>query len=169
MPRFEFTRKQRLEIWQRANGLLEYKWGTGTLRWRSDGREVTGFSTEGYRRVKIDGKQYQAHRIAWLLHYGDWPSDMIDHFNGDKSDNRIENLRVVNASENGRNRRRGTNSRSGVIGVGWAPRHKAWRAYIKTPTVNVHLGYFKSFDDAITARKAAERAHGYSPFHGRAR
>lgn len=152
----------------RVAGKLEYDWGTGVLRWKRDDREVTSQDSDGYLHVNIAGKQYRAHRIAWLLHYGEWPSGIIDHINGNKADNRITNLRVVSFVENGQNRKLDARSKSGTSGVWWSPRQKAWKVYIRVNGRNIHLGYFKDKASAIAKRKAAEAENGYSPFHGRA-
>ena len=71
----------------------------------------------GYLRVSVLGKSHLAHRFAWFLHTGEWPSGVIDHINGDRSDNRIGNLRDVSPSENASNRRPGTNSQYELTGI----------------------------------------------------
>src|SRR5690606_29052356 len=70
------------------------------------GREAGGKQGGGYLRFSVDGKHYLAHRLAWLYVHGKWPSDQIDHINGDRSDNRIDNLRDVTHAENRRNTKR---------------------------------------------------------------
>ena len=71
----------------------------------------------GYLILKIRGKQYKAHHIAWLLVYGEFPSFEIDHINRNKLDNRICNLRISNRRQQTRNVKRGVNPDTGVVGV----------------------------------------------------
>jgi hypothetical protein len=85
---------------------------------------------EGYIKIKINGKEYGAHRLAWLYVYGEWPSLFIDHINRAKADNRIQNLRDVSRSENGRNRGEPLNNVSGKSGVHWVERNKRWCARV---------------------------------------
>jgi hypothetical protein len=65
------------------------------LNTRFSGKKAGSKDKRGYILIKIDGKSYKAHRLAWLHEYGNWPEDQIDHINGNPSDNRIENLRDV--------------------------------------------------------------------------
>ena len=96
---------------ERANELLCYAAETGVLTWRVDrvrakaGNDATQSAVRGYRKVKVDRTYYQAHRVAWLLANGSWPSMQIDHINGTRSDNRLVNLRDVSCRENQKNRR----------------------------------------------------------------
>lgn len=103
---------------------------------------------KGYRRVAFDSVRFLAHRVAWLHVYGEWPVDMIDHINGDKSDNRIANLRQATASLNAQNKRKAQkNCASGLIG---AHKHKnGWYAKVY---LNKQLAYGKVF-------KTPEEAH----------
>lgn len=86
---------------------LRYDPGTGDFRWLIRparhiriGDIAGSFTQERYRQIKFGGKTYFAHRLAWLLTYGEWPVGQIDHINGIKHDNRIVNLREVTSSEN---------------------------------------------------------------------
>ena len=85
---------------------LSYDPASGKLRWKrhAGGRasgDVAGcYSYTGYIHVNLLGKMYQAHRIAWAIHYGEWPVTGIDHINGNGTDNRIENLRCVPQAQN---------------------------------------------------------------------
>lgn len=158
--------------------LLRYEPETGKLYWleRDDirfntqfsGREAfTAVGSHGYHASRVMGTQLLAHRLIWALVYGEWPKHEIDHINGQKTDNRLQNLRSVTASENGRNKRISRRSSSGVIGVYWAEHASKWRAEIKIHQKRYHLGYFPSKAQAASARKSAERSMGFHPNHGR--
>jgi hypothetical protein len=85
---------------ERLNDLFVCDPDTGQLY-----KKVGHKNHEGYVYVYVDGKQYFAHRIIWKLETGREPEGVIDHINGETSDNRIENLRDVTHTENMRNRR----------------------------------------------------------------
>lgn len=113
-----------------------------------------------YVAVRLKGQTYLAHRVVWCLHYGYWPTELIDHINGIRYDNRIENLREVTVAENRLNIRR-TRNDSGIVGVTWAKKEGNWRASININGKGVNLGHFSDINDAIVARKAAELKHNY--------
>ncbi len=121
----------------------------------------------GYKVGQINHKPYKAHRIIWAIVHGEWPTGLIDHINGDRSDNRIENLRVVSPTGNMRNMRLPSRNKSGVIGVWWNKRIGKWTSQIRTDGGRVHVGDFSEKDDAIAARKAASERYGYHDNHGR--
>jgi hypothetical protein len=100
-----------------------------------------------------------AHRIAWLLYYGKWPKDQIDHINGDKSDNRIVNLREATNSQNGKNLKLSINNKTGVTGVAFDRQTQKWRAYIRVNFKMINLGRYMDFEDAVIARKSAEKKY----------
>lgn len=114
---------------------------------------------------RTGGKTYYAHRIIWKWLYGDEPK-FIDHINQNRQDNRVENLRAVSKSENCRNTSIGKRNTSGHLGVQWDTRRKCWRAEIKVNKKNIHLGRFTTKEEAVQARKTAEREHGFHPNHG---
>ena len=121
----------------------------------------------GYRQGSIFGKAYLAHRVVWVMVHNEWPADQIDHINGVKNDNRIENLRVVTNGENSRNLPKRADNTSGHMGVRWHKKALKWTAQITVNSQQVHLGVFTKKDDAIAARKAAEANYGYHENHGR--
>ena len=148
---------------------------SGLIFW-ADGRRkgkqaFTYTSKRGYHVTTFRGKGGEttlaAHRVAWALHHGNWPSGQIDHINGDKTDNRICNLRDVVNAENARNSAMKSNNTSGVSGVYLHKQTGKWCAQINAFGKTVGLGLFVEKRDAVIARKAAERVLGYHQNHGR--
>lgn len=122
---------------------------------------------QGYLRIRVEGKLYKAHRLAWLYTNGEFPQDQIDHINGVRDDNRIANLRAVNRTENMKNTKIRTDNTSGVLGVGWHKGTDKWLATINVKGVKKYLGYFTDIKDAVAARKKANILYGYHENHGR--
>ncbi|WP_056236228.1 HNH endonuclease signature motif containing protein [Mesorhizobium sp. Root552] len=122
--------------------------------------------TQGYLSGAIFGQSVKAHRVAWLLATGEWPSGDIDHLNGDPADNRICNLRDGTTSDNMKNQRRYKNNRSGHVGVSFRGRNSRWAAYIDLDGTRRNLGEFRTLEDAIAAREKASAELGFSPRHG---
>jgi hypothetical protein len=121
----------------------------------------------GYLVIGINYKILYAHRLAWLLTHGTWPSGMIDHINGDKTDNRLENLRSVSQFENAKNARLSRNNKSGTPGVSLDKRSGKWRARIMSNYREVYARSFSTKDEAIAARKEAQVNYGFHENHGR--
>ena len=144
----------------------EFRYENGKLYYKQirPGRSI--YKPAGHTRpdlyiaVSLKGQIYLAHRVVWCLHYGYWPTELIDHINGIRHDNRIENLREVTVAENRLNVRQARND-SGVVGVTWAKKERNWRASININGKGVNLGHFSNLNDAIAARKAAELEHNY--------
>ncbi len=136
-------------------------------RWYAGRVAMTAKARGGYLHGRIFGVAYRAHRVVWALHHGEWPHDMIDHINGIKTDNRIENLRVVSIFENQQNVSRRKTNKSGVTGVCWDSANGKWRAQLSVNKQRVNLGRFADFEEAVAVRKAAAIAHGFHPNHGR--
>lgn len=133
------------------------------------GKEAfTSISGSGYRNGRIFRRGYLAHRVVWLLHTGAWPSDQIDHINGDRTDNRISNLREATNGENARNQKLKATNKSGACGVRWKAQEGKWEARIKISGREVSLGRFDDISLAIAARAKAESKYGFSARHGRA-
>lgn len=88
-------------------GFLTWKPRDGNARFNSKlaGKPALAQPSKGYRTGRIKGKNYKAHRAAWAVTHGEWPQGQIDHINGDRSDNRLSNLRAVSQSENGKNQK----------------------------------------------------------------
>lgn len=115
----------------------------------------------GYVAVNILGSSHKAHRIVWALYYGEEPKSVIDHVNGIRSDNRIENLRLADKSKNSANSKIRSDNTSGCKGVHYYKARKQWTAYVNYEGRRVNLGYFDLYEDAVLARlTAAKEVHG---------
>jgi hypothetical protein len=153
---------------------LSYDAETGELRWKvaksnciKAGQVAGSIGIQGYLKVKIDRKLYQAHRVAWLLANGAWPEGHIDHINGVRSDNRIANLRVCSNTENVRNAKMRRDNTSGIKGVFWHKASNAWCARVSHDGRMVNGGTFKNIEDAKHAAiELREKLHGDFANHG---
>jgi hypothetical protein len=131
-------------------------------RWNTryaDRRAGSLDATTGYRLVRIDYTRYPEHRIAWLITYGEWPPDDIDHRNGKCDDNRLSNLRRANYSQNRTNSQPPRTNTSGSKGVS-LDRGK-WIAKITIDSKRVYLGRYNTAAEAAEAYKAeSQKRHG---------
>lgn len=130
------------------------------------GKKICHQRRDGYIMFQIRGKQYRAHRAAWAIYFGEWPDSTLDHINGFRDDNRLCNLRLVTDVENARNCKIPSNNTSGAAGVSWSDVSRKWSAYIGKDGKKLHLGFFRTFDEAVACRSGAEKALGYSRRHG---
>lgn len=121
-----------------------------------------------YRVIRYDGKNYRAHRLAWLYMLGHWPNK-TDHEDGNGLNNRWSNLRDGTTQLNNKNKAMQSNNTSGCPGVCFHKRTGKWQAQIGgCGRKNYkYLGLFINKDDAVRARRDAERAAGFHPNHGR--
>ena len=113
---------------------------------------------DGYWIVRVDGHNFLQHRVIWLLHHGYLPEHIVDHINGDPSNNRISNLREASQACNLINKKLSPKSVSGVAGVTFPKREKRWRVDITLPNGKKKaLGYYTDLTKAVWARYNAER------------
>ena len=122
----------------------------------------------GYLFCWYQGRRRRHHHAVWEEANGPLPEGYeIDHINGVRSDNRLENLRLVTRQENMRNAKvYGTNT-SGVTGVAWKKDKRKWKAYIMVDYKQKHLGYYTDWFDAVCARMSANNTYGFHENHGR--
>lgn len=115
----------------------------------------------GYRLIGVLGKKMPAHRVAWAYAHGEWPDMCIDHINGVKDDNRLENLRHVSRRMNTQNRRNALKGKAGtdLVGVYWHPPSKRWVARIMTNRHGIHLGMFDTAEEGHAAYIKAKRIY----------
>lgn len=157
-------------IRERALRLFAYDMDTGVmLRRTTRGGEWAGSvagstDSNGYRQVKINNVTYQIHRLAFLMVTGRWPTEELDHKDGDRANNRFSNLRKATRIENRQNMGIRKDSTSGVTGVSWCKRECRWMAVISVSGKRRYVGRFTSLDDAVAARSAAKAsAHSFHP------
>lgn len=154
-----------------VRSILGYNPETGDLVWKvAKGRRVRSgdvaghLNGNGYVYVRVDGAHYLSHRLVWLIHYDRWPKDQIDHINGDRADNRVENLREATNAENHQNKSSCANSSSSFVGVHWEPRCGTWQAQITLGGKQKYLGSFHSEEAAAAAyAKAKAELHTFNP------
>lgn len=146
---------------------LSYDKDTGVFN--RNGKVAGTVGKNGYRRISIGRKhRYYAHRLAWEFIYGEPPCGEVDHINGDRDDNRIDNLRVVTHQENAHNMGvTPKHNTSALIGVSYYKRDNTWSAYIKVNGRKKHLGYYPTPELAHAAYLEAK--HELHPSHRRLR
>lgn len=146
---------------------VSYNHLSGELRWEkkpnrniSIGTLIGKPNSWGHWCFSFRGKTLMVHRVAWRLFHGKWPDHQIDHINGNKSDNRIANLRDVTQFVNMQNQTRPhKGNTAGRLGVTYSRHRKAnpWRAMIKVNGKNISLGSYSNPDDAHAAYLKAKR------------
>jgi hypothetical protein len=149
----------RLKLMER----LAYEPKSGHFRWRiapsnqhPAGSLAGSMNSKGYAVIRTLGALHLAHRLAWLFVHGAWPSGHIDHINGVRSDNRLENLRDVSRSVNLQNQRHArSDNKAGLLGVKRA--RKGFEARISADGQYLHLGTFDTPAAAHAAYLAAKR------------
>ena len=143
--------------------IFEYK--DGELFWKVKRKRINlgdkagRISKRGYKQIGVDGALYSSHRLIFFMHNGYLP-ETIDHINGNRADNRIENLREVTLSQNQMNRKFSKNS-SGVKGVVWHKLNNNWMAQLRFNGKNKYLGSFKDLELAeLVVIEARDKYHG---------
>lgn len=121
----------------------------------SAGQIIGKTNKNDYVRMRVNGGIYQAHRLAWLITYGEFPCVELDHINRIKSDNRICNLRLATKSENMKNKGMRKDNTSGFKGVCWNKKYKKWAATIKKDGKQFNIGLFNSREGAHEAYQKA--------------
>jgi hypothetical protein len=147
-----------------AHHLFEYK--DGVLYWKNaqrpsfNGKEASYDNGSGYKKLRIYGKQYYAHRIIYLMQHGVMPK-FIDHIDGNPSNNAIENLRETDSSTNNFNSVYKDENKSGYRNVFYNKDRNKWTIYI---TINKKTKFFGSYDDVELAGLVADEAR--RKYHG---
>ena len=146
---------------------LEYNPKTGELTWKKHyfssyiGKIAGSKQPNRSINIKFNGVMFKAHRLIWFHQYGKWPEGIIDHIDGNKHNNRLENLRVVDYYTNNQNAKMRKDNTSGVKGVFFHKRNGRYHSSINIMGIKHHLGYFKNKEEAIKARIKAEKELNY--------
>ena len=141
------------EIFDYKDGNLFRK--TKTSNRTKVGDVVGSKNGNGYLRVSVLGKYFYVHRIVFMWHFGYLPNE-IDHIDGNKSNNKIENLREATHLQNGKNLTLRLSNKVGINGVRFDSDRRKWASSICINKKKKHLGRFANIEDAILARKNAE-------------
>jgi len=129
--------------------------------------DVAGGKTKcGYISIRVNGRKYYAHRLAWLYMTGEWPPYQIDHDDHIRHNNKWDNLNKATNQDNQKNGTMQKNNSSGITGVDQCKRNKMWRARIGVNGKDVFLGYFMDKFEAICARLSANNKYGFHKNHG---
>jgi hypothetical protein len=147
--------------------VLDYNAETGLLTWKEDrskrvkaGMVAGSKHNKGYITLEYDTVPYLAHRVAWLLHYREWPSHFIDHEDLDRANNRIHNLRLATRAGNSQNHPLRQDNSSGVKGVNWHQKSGKWSARIQVDNQRISLGYYERLEDAkVAVEEARSQLH----------
>lgn len=155
----------------RLKELIRYDPETGVFVWlkTNSNRAPAGSRAgrdngNGYRRIMLDGRTYYEHHLAWFYIHEAWPEFEIDHQDGERSNNRISNLRPATHAQNGQNQPLRSTNTSGMHGVSWSKPHSKWTAYIWAGGKKKHLGLFAEREAARQAYLVAKRElHTFQP------
>lgn len=153
-----------------AKSLFEYK--DGSLFWKVKKAthikigDRVGSPTNGYESVYVDGKNWRIHRLVFLMHNGYFPK-MVDHINGNRLDNRAENLRDADDSQNAHNAKLRRDNKTGIKGVSWNSDRCKWAARVNFKRKTYQVGYFEDIELAeLAVQMAREKYHGAYANHG---
>lgn len=154
------TQELIFQCFEYRDGLLYWKGVTHPNKMRLVNKPAGSIHKTGYRHITWMGKVHKAHRLIFMLHHGYLPPE-VDHINSNRQDNRIENLRAANRSENQCNRGALASNTSGYPGVSWHKKSKAWCVRVMKNGKTVIQQYFKDLELAgLVAMEARSKYHG---------
>jgi hypothetical protein len=137
----------------------EFFWLKATNKRMVLGQPAGNLHSTGYVRIGLFGYKFFAHHIAWIITYGCWPTDVIDHINRDRADNRIVNLRLATRSENAFNAKVPVNNSTGVKGIGKVPGYDKYRVRLRKNNKFYCAGQYASIEEAAMVRQELEKRH----------
>jgi hypothetical protein len=147
---------------ERLREVLDYDPKTGVFRWKISKKHFIGkaagyLNKDGHRQIRVDGRAYYAHRLAWLYVRGEWPDRQIDHRDTNRDNNAFRNLREATNLQNQQNSKpRRSDGRKGIHFT-----HGTWQAAIRVNGKRLYLGRHNTPDEAAAAyARAATEHHG---------
>lgn len=153
--------------YEKLRSVLEYNPDTGIFIWKKNissralKGNIAGTYADGYSNITIDKHIYRAHRLVWLYCFQEWPSEHLDHINGIKNDNRLDNLREASNIENSYNIKAHKDSSTGIKGIYFNKANNNYRAQIRYNGKTISLGSFKTPEEASLAYNIkAKEIHG---------
>lgn len=158
----EIPAKQGILVW-RARPLDHFVTHLGGLRTNGSraGKRAGNINKHGYLVVGIGGLDYSLHRVVWKMVHGREPPELIDHIDGDRSNNHPSNLRGVTVGANGRNINRKSNNSSGYNGVVWHKVACKWMAQLGYNSTSHYVGCFNTAENACMGRWLYEQIHKF--------
>ena len=160
------TDKQDKIAFDAVNELLAYDPEKGIFTWKVNrggrakaGTEAGAVMSNGYIAIRVNNTLYYAHRLAWFMIYGEWPSKHIDHIDNNPDNNQIANLREATQSENMQNRKTYSNNKSGFKGVSFHDPSAKFRAQIRIDGKNTFIGSYPTAELAHKAYVEAANKH----------
>lgn len=154
---------------------LDYDPNTGVfvyknIKGKTPGDVAGTITSDGYRRIKLNGHIYSAHQLAWFWMKHEWAVGVIDHIDGNRQNNSISNLRKVPHRVNSRNQKARVNS-TGEQGIYWHRKLKRYRSRIVMDKKTIFEKYYREdqLELAITERQAKLLELGFHPNHGKKR
>lgn len=148
-------KNQKIELTY-LRSVISYDEKTGKVFWKKltsprikIGNEAGSKYANGYTYLHLNNTVFMMHRIIWFYYYGEWPESEIDHINGERSDNRICNLRLVTRRQNMQNKKR---NREGLPSGAWFNKEQnRWLSGFGAENKFFHLGSFDNQKDALQA------------------
>lgn len=147
--------------------MLSYDPDSGQFIWinpssvRMTGKRAGTVNNLGRRQIKVKGKIYKEHRLAWLYVYGEFPALDIDHIDRNPLNNRIHNLRLATKTQNCYNREKPARGYNPVKGVQFEPRSGNWVSYGSHQKKRIHIGTFENIELAeLVSSEFREKYHG---------
>lgn len=134
-----------------------YDANTGIMSYKNG--QILGKNYDGYLNCSLNGIYYGVHRLIWLYVHGYMPQNYIDHINGNRSDNRLCNLREATNKQNQHNAKLRKDNTSGIKGVSWNKKDKKWNVQLKVDKKIIHIGRFNELEQAKTAISEARRKY----------
>lgn len=159
--------RQAAELAACENLAARVRYDNGKLFWTAsshsmrNGKEAGYAGARGYMRITASGHvEIMVHRLIFYMHHGYLPT-ILDHKDGNRTNNRIENLREATSQQNCSNTKLSNRNTSGYKGVSWDKKTNKWRASIKVRRKQMSLGHYDEIQDAVAARKQGEeKYHG---------